>query len=296
MKKYLFASSLVLLSISCAKQNAADSALTVSPETAVVETAAAAVGDVSDEQANENYAVLQSSNSMSKYALVQSLIFPSAHASGFCGRAVAANCSQGMREADYSDCNPTLNTSLDGFVRLTYSQSACTLSSTGDTVTRTYDLTLSGPHGGVATVSSASASDYRGTNYGGGGVLTKTASGYSVDVLGKHIALNFRSIPLYSVSIRTLSTLQLTGTLSRASRVWSSGQLEVNHNLAGFTAVFQPSNLQWTSGCCYPVSGSLSVQYSGSRTGSATVTFNGCGTANYSDGVQQKTIALNYCE
>lgn len=288
-------SILVLLSIGCAKQNSADSAEVVSPEAAVVEAAASSVGDISDEQANENYAVVRT-ESLSKYAILENLLFPKATASGFCGRAVSATCSQGMREADYSDCNPTLSTTLDGFVRLTYSEAACTLSSSGDTVARTYDLTLSGPHGGVATVSSAAASDYRGTSYGGGGVLTKTASGYSIDVLGKHIALNFRSIPLYNVSIRTLSTLQLTGTLSRSNRVWSSGQLEVNHNLAGFTAVFQPSNLQWSSSCCYPVSGSLSVQYSGSRTGSATVTFNGCGTANYSDGVQQKTIALNYCE
>jgi hypothetical protein len=294
MKKYLLTSALFLLSVGCAKRNAVDMA--VDPETAMVETAAGAVGGISDEQADDNYAMMASSSDFSKYALVESLLFPQAKASGFCGRAVAANCSMGMREADYDSCNPTSSTSLDGFVRLTYSESACTLSVNGDTAARTYDLALSGPHGGVATVTSASASDYRGTSYGGGGVLTKTASGYDIDILGKHIQLNYRNIPLYSVSIRTLSTLQLTGTLDRSNRTWTSGQLEVNHNIAGFTAILQPTNLQWSSSCCYPVSGSLSVQYSGSRTGSATVTFNGCGTANYSDSVQQKTIALNYCE
>lgn len=295
MKRLILFSAIVALNIGCAKQKALEDTYSVSPEEAAVESAMSALSGASDEQAGESYAVVRSS-SENMFAAVQNLILPQAHASMFCDRAIFQACSLGVREATYNSCSPGGRTaSLNGYVRLTYSQSNCSFNA-GDSVIRSYDLELAGPRGGVATVSSAVQADYRGTSYGGGGKLTRTAGGYDVDVLGKHIVLNFRGRPLYNVSVRTLSPIGLTGTLNRSNRLADGGQLEVNHNLAGFTALFQPHNLQWTSGCCHPVSGTLDVQWAGSKTGSAQVTFNSCGSASYSDGVQSNDLTLSYCE
>jgi len=76
----------------------------------------------------------------------------------------------------------------------------------------------------------------------------------------------------------------------------NGGSLEVNHNLAGFTAIFTPSNLQWSAGCCHPVAGSLAVTYSGSKTGTATVSFNGCGSATVNQDGQSQAVEFSYCE
>jgi hypothetical protein len=152
-------------------------------------------------------------------------------------------------------------------------------------VTRTYDYDISGPYGGVLSVTSD-----------GGGRLTKTAGGWSVEILGKHKELTFRGRKLVDLSISTPTALQVTGSLSRQSRVINSGSYQVVHNLAGFTAVYVPQNLTYESSCCHPVSGSLSVTFTGSVTGSGSVTFNGCGQASLTRNGQTQDIGLNYCE
>lgn len=274
-----------------------DSQTVVSPEEATVESAMAAVSGLADEQSGESYARLQSQARPDMYAAVRELLIPSAHASGTCDRAVFSPCSQGTREVTYQSCRPTLTAaSLNGYVRLTYSDVNCAMTSAGDAFTRTQNLDYDGPRGGTAQISSDPAPDYRGTTYGGGGKTTRTATGYTFDLSGKHVRLAFRGRDLYRVSMRTLNPLVVTGTLARAGRELDGGELEVNHNLVGLTAVYRPHNLRWQNGCCYPVSGTLDVEYSGSRTGSATVTFNGCGTATHSDGVQNVSLALSYCE
>jgi hypothetical protein len=170
------------------------------------------------------------------------------------------------------------------------------MASTGNTVTRTYNLEISGPRGGKINHSSDNRSDYRGTSYGGGGRLVKTAAGWDLSVLGRNSVLSFRGKNIFDVSVRTITPMNITGSLSRAGRVVNGGQLEVNHNLAGFTSVITPTNLQWSNTCCHPISGSLAVTYSGSKTGSATVSFHGCGSASVNQGGQTSVIQMSYCE
>jgi hypothetical protein len=118
-----------------------------------------------------------------------------------------------------------------------------------------------------------------------------------MDLHGKHHSfVGRRGREVYNVSLRTLQPIVITGGLSRANRLVNSGQIEVNHNLAKFTALITPSNIQWSSDCCHPVSGSLSVTYSGSKTGTSTVTFQGCGSAQVNDNGQSEDIELSYCE
>jgi hypothetical protein len=285
--------SITLTACGLKKQNFS---ATVSSEEATIETAVGSISGISDNQSGENYLAINSSLKEKIFQEMQNLFLPQAIADGGCLRPVFEACVNGVKEATYNNCQINTKASINGFIKLTYSQANCSVSAAGDSVNRTYDVVLTGPRGGQASLSSANSADYKGNVYGGGGQLTKTAGGYSIEVLGKHVALNYRDHNLYNVSIRTLTPIEITGTLARQGRLVNSGQIEVNHNLAKFTALFEPQNLQWQSGCCYPVSGTLSVTYSGSRTGSATVTFNGCGLATHSDGVQEKPIVLSYCE
>ncbi|OQW52823.1 MAG: hypothetical protein A4S09_08240 [Proteobacteria bacterium SG_bin7] len=294
MKKSILLFSLLSLTACGLKKQ--DFTAQVNNEDAAVETAVGSISGLSDNQAGESYLAINNSFKEKVMTEMQNLLLPQAVADDGCVRPIFAACINGIRESTYNNCSPANSkASINGYIRLTYSQANCTLS-VSDKVNRTFEVTISGPRGGSATLSSANKSDYNGNVYGGGGQLTKTANGFDVEILGKNISLDYKGVELYNVSIRTLSTVHISGTLSRQSRLVNGGQIEVNHNKAKFTALFEPHNLQWQSGCCYPVSGSLSVTYSGSKTGSATVTFNGCGLAQHSDGVQEKPVVLNYCE
>ena len=274
--------------VSCAQKKAGlDTA--VDPEAAVIESATSLISGMADDQVGSSFAVRTPN-------WKQEALLPIAFASG-CSRAVYNTCQSGIKSEDYLNCSPGLsNFTLNGNVTLTYSNSICDMTSIGSSVTRSYDVNLSGPRGGELNISSSIKADYTGNNYGGGGRITVTNSGWNLDVLGKHKTLNFKNKTLYSVSARTISPLVITGSLSRASRVINAGQLEVNHNLAKFTAVFSPQNLQWANSCCHPIGGSLNVVWSGSKTGTASVTFQGCGQAQVNENGQTKDIELSYCE
>ncbi len=289
MKSTFFRISVIALFLagcSAVKQSAST---VVDPTTATVESVTSVISGVTDDQAGSSYAVR--SQSWKTQALL-----PAAFASS-CTRPVYNSCQSGARSASYVNCATGLsNVSLNGSISLNYSNSICDISSVGDSVTRTYSLDLSGPYGGDLNISSASQTDYNGHTYGGGGKLTTTASGWNLDVLGRRTTLSFNGKTLMDVSVRTTSPLGITGSLSRASRVINSGAIEVNHNVAQFTGVFTPQNIQWSNSCCYPISGGYNVTWSGSKTGTATVTFQGCGQAQVNENGQTKNITLSYCE
>jgi hypothetical protein len=295
MKKLILLLAITGLISACGKKTKTDdevNALSVDPVEATVESGITIVSAMADDQSGSSYA-FQTKPSKSIWEV---LLGQKAYAAA-CARAFFSSCDSGIKSAIYNACEISGTAySITGQVSLTYSNASCALANDGDYVNRTFDLDISGPRGGVVSHSSANASDYRGTSYGGGGQLTKTSSGWEIDVLGRHSAMTFRNRNLYNVSVRTLSPINITGSLSRTARVVSGGQLEVNHNLAEFTAVFTPTDLAWNGSCCHPVSGSIAVNYSGSKTGSATVTFNGCGSASIDEDGQQRTIEFSYCE
>lgn len=267
-----------------------ESEITVDPEAAVIESATAMLSGMADDQAGSSYARLSPVN------WKQQLLLPEAFASS-CSRPVYSSCVSGVKSESYVNCNPGISSyTMNGVVDLNYSSAVCSFSANGDTVTRTYDVTISGPRGGSLAISSANKADYRGTSYGGGGQLTVTPAGWDLAILGKHKNLSYKGRSLYDVSLRTLTPIQVSGSLSRSSRQMTAGQLELNHNLAQFTAVFTPQNLQWNNTCCHPVSGSFNVAWSGTKTGTATVTFQGCGQAEVNENGQTRDIEISYCE
>ena len=286
--------SLVLLNLSACNKKTEESSTSVDPTEAAVETGINMISGMSDDQTG---AIVAFRSEVDKVSIWSMLLGSQAQADT-CPRAYYASCSNGIKSANYNGCTGSSGLiSLSGSVNLNYSHMSCTLASNGDSVTRTYDLKFVGPRGGNVSHSSSTASDYRGTSYGGGGKITQTALGWDMDILGRHTSfVSGRGKELFNVSVRTLSSLKLTGSLSRSGRSVNSGQLEVNHNLAGFTAVLTMANLQWSSACCHPTSGTINIAYSGSKTGSAVLTFGSCGSASIVQNGQSQSVALNYCE
>lgn len=286
-------SASMMLTTACGKKPTDASSDSVSSSEAVVESSINTVGSFLDDQSGANYAVYSSQKSVNIW---ESLLGSSAYAAS-CLRPYFSTCQNGVKSETYQDCQiGASNKTLSGTITLSYSHMSCTLATDGDTVTRTFDITVSGPRGGVLTKSSAVHADYKGDSYGGGGKITKTSAGYNLEFLGKNLALTKNNKSLFDISVRTLSPLQITGGLSRSQRRISNGSLEVNHNLAKFTSVITAQDLQWDNSCCHPISGSLSIAYSGSRTGTSSVQFNGCDTANLQEDGQTKQIEFSYCE
>jgi hypothetical protein len=295
MKNSILTLTLLSLVVACGKKQENEESLSVDSLEAVVESGVTMISGMADEQSGSSLALKSNSNEMRPKVL--DFILPTAYAVN-CTRAFYQSCDNGIKSIDYSSCDiPGTSRSLDGQIQLSYSDLSCSLSNDGDSVTRTYDLSITGVRGGQISHSSSEQKDYREEVYGGGGRLTRTAAGWDLDILGRHSQLNFRGREIYDTSIRTLNTIEITGSLSRANRLITSGQIEVNHNKAEFTATMTPNNLQWTSSCCHPTSGSLNVVFSGSRTGNATVTFGeACGIATVDNDGQSNSIQLSYCE
>lgn len=293
MKHLILILALAGLTACGAKKEETDSS--IDEVEASVESGITTISGMGDEPSGASFADNRKTATTYAYQL-KNLLLPEAWAAA-CSRASGNPCVSGVKSETYSQCQlPNSGRAMNGQVTLTYSDAACSLSNTGDQIERTYDLTVSGPYGGSLNISSAAHADYRGQSFGGGGRLTKTALGWDLEVLGKRKVLTRRERTLFDVQTRTTQPLQVTGSLSRASRTVTGGSYEVVHNRARFTANYVPTNLQWTSLCCHPVSGSLAVTYSGSVNGSASVTFNGCGTATFIKDGLSRQITLNYCE
>lgn len=284
--------------VACKKANIEESTVSVAsvdPVEVSVESGITMLGGIADDQTSSGYAVLEKSQS-GVSPIWNILLGPQAIADN-CLRAYQSTCNLGLKSASYDACNPTgTNLSISGQVQLSYSHSSCTMTTIGDSVVRSYSLNISGPRGGVLSHSSDLATDYKGSSYGGGGKMTLVSGGWSLEILGRHTDLNIRNLKVMSLSTRTVSPVSVTGSLSRVSRVMDGGQIEVNHNFAKFTTTMVPQNLRWTANCCHPTSGSLGLTFSGSKTGSATVTFQGCGSAQVDRDGQSSLIELSYCE
>lgn len=278
----------------CGAEKSTDG-FTVDASEAAIESGIAAVDGIIDDQQNSSFAYLYSNPQPTLLESLQNALFPQAYAAS-CSRAASAMCSAGVKSETYSDCTGIYGRSFQGNVTLTYSDSSCSLSSNGDSVVRTYDVSIAGPRGGVVTSSSDTHTNYLGASLGGGGQLTKTVTGWDLDIMGKHKSFARNGTTYFDISVSTTSSIKVSGTLARTSRILDGGSLVVDHNVAGFTTTLTPSNLTFTAGCCYPTSGTMAVVYSGAKTGSGSVTFNGCGTASLNVGSSSKDINLSYCE
>lgn len=280
-----------------AQNNEATDLFTSDAQADTLESGITMLQGMADDASGSSFAY-QSVPSASKFAVTEKLLFSTAEAAN-CGRAVSQVCNVGVKSITYSGCQIGSAFSLSGDVTLTFSNNSCDLS-IGENVVRTYEHTISGPRGGAIQTTSDLRSDYRGTQIGGGGRLTRTgANEWTAEILGKHKVGTRGGRTLFDVSVKTSSPIAISGALGRSGRTVNSGVLEVNHNRAGFTALYsvvtgQP--LVWNSSCAHPVSGQLAVSYSGSINGSGTVTFTGCGIAQLSKDGSARTLSIGYAE
>lgn len=267
--------------------------LSVNSEEAMTESVVNSVSSAMDEQSNES---LTANRERTKSGNLLGLMFQQAYAL-ICERAYQQACQGGVKTVTYDRCTMGLSSvEVSGSVSLNYSAANCEMLADGDSVIRTHDLQFEGPRGGLLSSSSASRLDYKSEQFGGGAQLTRTSAGWDFDVLGKHFNLVVRGKEIFNVSVRTLSPLKVTGGLSRHDRKVTDGSLEINHNLAKYTAVWTASNLQYQSNCCYPVAGSISAVFSGSKTGSAQINFSGCGQAEKLQDGQSVPLQFSSCQ
>ena len=268
-------------------------------ETAIsdsVEMGITSIGGALDDQSGDSIA-LQKDN----FKILKDLLnpLPKAYASTCLGRAIVRTCTSGIRYNEYENCTiPGTNQILDGSVTLTYSDSVnCDLDSINESVTRTYDYTRTTSWGATIRTFSEDSTDFEGNSYGGGATVTKTASGYELTINGKHkkrtSAFGRSSM---DISLRTENALTITGGLSRVNRVVNGGQIVLAHNLAQYKVNLEPVNLQYSSSCCYPTSGTINIVYTGQVSGSGSVTFNGCGEATATRDGEIFELELNSCE
>jgi hypothetical protein len=211
------------------------------------------------------------------------------------------SCSaSGVKSATYYGCESWGGGTILGSVTLTYSDTTCLLEVLGATLTRKALLTRESlPAGTMYTDSSNTAKTYVGGSAGGGTVISYvTTASYNLNINGVRKTLNDTSgNTIYDLVAQTSGPISVTGSLLGA-RVADSGSLVVYHNTAEYTATFSPSLLTYSdSTCCHPVSGTMSIAYAGSITGTATVIFNpACGLETFSMNGITDTVQLAGCE
>ena len=292
MKRWMSLILVGALMVGC-KANEDSSSTADENLTSSVEDAVTTMSALMDDQEGESYAT----NIKKSYPeMIDELIFPKAYAAG-CIRPVHQVCDNGSKSSVFQDCSIFGDQVLaSGQIDLEFSQNDCSMALVGDQVARTFDFELVGPRGGQMTVSSAEHSNYSDIRVGGGAEITKTNLGWDLDILGKHKVFTRNGRVRMDKSIQTLSPLEISGGLRRSQRQVNNGQLQVHHNLAEFTALYTAQDLRWSSSCCHPVSGTLTVEYTGSRTGSATVEFGSCGTAELEKDGEIHDVQFSYCE
>lgn len=229
-----------------------------------------------------------------------------------CGLSAATDfCATGGRKsASYPNCTAGGSEQIyEGSVLLQYSDtSGCTLNDQGENVTRTLSITRTLQYSDyprfndtVLTTTTEEHSDYRGVEYGSGTRLTRVASSpdtFELEILGVHKVLtNSKGRKVYDVSIRTTTAVTVSGDVG-TDRTLSGGAIELVHNTAEYVATITPSGLRYHStACCHPVSGTLSVEFSGKVLGTGTITFSStCGRATLDREGALTDLALHGCE
>ncbi len=292
MKKLLILTALSSLLLNCrgAKNQ---NQLSSSDVTSSVEDVVNTLSSVMDDQSGESYARYDKNKNI---LFLKDLMLPKAFAAQ-CIRPIQQACVNSARTSSFIDCSTSLGEVLaSGNIELNYSSPVCSMGQTGDEVIRTFDYELIGPNGGQWQVTSLNHNDYRGVTMGGGSKLVKTAAGYDLNILGKRRQFIKNAVLRLDKSVRTLEPLKVTGGLDRNSRRVTDGVVEVAHNIAKITTLLSAENLEWSSSCCHPVSGRLSLMYTGAKQGEGSVEFTSCGQAQIDLNGEVENVQFSYCE
>lgn len=183
-----------------------------------------------------------------------------------------------------------LGATFTGSISLTFNDTACQFDSTGDTISRAPDYTITGLFGGTFTVSKT------GTN---GDTVTKSATADTAVFTndGTRRAFAKSGTTLFDFTTTTTSDITVTNTTNglavRDGRVVNGGTLHLVNNLTAGTCDLSPDNLTWSDACNCPTSGSVTGTCTA---GTGTVAFTStCGVATVTLGSVTQTVILDRC-
>lgn len=150
-----------------------------------------------------------------------------------------------------------------------------------DTTTATgYDSAVYAPQDAGVTNAALSASASGVKPSGGIFVKFSAASGTrTVEMLGTNkVGYNSSGTKVFDHTFSTLNGAPLTMTGLAATRQVTGGTVIFQHNLAKFTATTSiVTALAYTDiACCHPATGSVQLTYTGSKTGTETISFGSC--------------------
>jgi hypothetical protein len=232
---------------------------------------------------------------------------------------LVAACSNAVRSSCTGTYVDTINwggcTLASGAVALTgswnetfsASAGACTapLSVVGSTVTRTSASStatiLTGPLANFYIVTDTSGGTaWDGSTIASTGVTTTLSSATTRSVVNNGIHQILRGpegTKWFDHFITSTGGLTITGSRLSLPRA-ISGTSTLYHNLAKYTATSTLNAVTWSApggACHYPTSGNISTTFSGSETGTTTLTFTAtCGQATYVDAKgNSSTITLS---
>lgn len=123
----------------------------------------------------------------------------------------------------------------------------------------------------------------------GGFLITGVAGGHTVTIDGLHMVSAH-----WDHTLSTITPLQVTIDGS-GNRTFVSGTAQIQHNLAKYVGSVVFNEVYVPAGSCFPSSGSVTTTFTGSRSGSETLQFNGGSSATLTSNGQSTSVTLSHC-
>jgi hypothetical protein len=203
------------------------------------------------------------------------------------GVLVTSNFNCGVFQAQDQLLTGTITTTFDSTSTCnTWLASIPTSGSFTDTTSNFVRTTLDNS---IVTTFTEPSANYNNVSIGGGVSVAFGSGTNSVSILGlKKTRVSSQKVTLFEHSVHTTNAISSSGSLAAGTRAIASGTVIVDHNVDQFTATGTISSLQWNSACCLPVTGTITFNLSGKKTGTAIVDFNtgACGEVKLTDNVE----------
>lgn len=155
----------------------------------------------------------------------------------------------------------------------------------GHDIERHPNFTITGPRGGVLTVSKTGSYGQR--------LARTSANTYTFSSDGIRRVISAGGDTLFDLTTATHGTpLAITG-INRDGRVMTGGTLRVTDHLSQVTCDYTPSNVTWSHSCNCPVGGAWLGSCSDGRVTELAVT--GCGRAIFTLGAKSANVSFDRC-
>lgn len=235
----------------------------------------------------------------------------SATASGQCPIFSTGLCAGGNTVTlTYSGCsfNGGNGSTWNGGQVLAFGNNSCSngvpVYGAGNSLSRTFTgslnnnpTTRTNPAGVAVSLDSSTLSGYLSPQVSGGFQITGVSGGHTVDILGLNLVSNRWNHTVTTNASLGGSSLNVNfPNYPGFGRTIQSGAIVVEHNLAKYVGIASFSNVAWNGTSCFPQSGSITTNFSGSKSGNEVLTFTGGGSATLvENGGAPKNITLSHC-